>query len=208
MKKHHDDLELKSKADVKLLVKEVKSLRSYQSELKQELSRLTKEKLEVERALHKEKERWERSNAANTKLLHECEILRNRLEECSVNFLTEEENKLIMDTSSTSDAIDLLTTSDNRIGLLLAEAQLLSQDIESAVTSAIHSSSGGTVRATDDELRKMLTETFIDNARLRKQVNSVLRCALHVPDKSEEYDDNEEEEAPSRKTVLSKFLER
>lgn len=47
-RKHHDDLELKSKADVKLLVKEVKSLRSYQSELKQELSRLTKEKLEVE----------------------------------------------------------------------------------------------------------------------------------------------------------------
>jgi hypothetical protein len=178
--------------------------------LKQELSRLTKEKLEVERALHKEKERWERSNAANTKLLHECEILRNRLEECSVNFLTEEEDKLIMDTSSTSDAIDLLTTSDNRIGLLLAEAQLLSQDIESAVTSAIHSSSGGTVRATDDELRKMLTETFIDNARLRKQVNSVLRCALHGPGKSEEYDDDdeEEEEAPSRKTVLSKFLER
>lgn len=48
LKKHHDDLELKSKADVKLLVKEVKSLRSYQSELKQELGRLTKEKLEVE----------------------------------------------------------------------------------------------------------------------------------------------------------------
>ncbi|XP_058226699.1 PX domain-containing protein EREX isoform X1 [Rhododendron vialii] len=206
LKKHHDDLELKSKADVKLLVKEVKSLRSYQSELKQELSRLTKEKLEVERVLHKEKERWKHSNAADTKLLHECEILRNRLEECSVNFLTEEEDKLIMDTSSTSDAIDLLTTSDNRIGLLLAEAQLLSQDMENAVTAAIHSSSGGTVRATDDELRKMLTETFIDNARLRKQVNSVLRCALHAPDKSEE--DEEEEEIPSRKTVLSKFLER
>lgn len=66
------------------------------------------------------------------------------------------------------------------------------------------------MRATDDELRKMLTETFIDNARLRKQVNSVLRCALHVPGKFEEYDDDEEEEeeAPSRKTVLSKFLER
>ncbi|KAF7136453.1 hypothetical protein RHSIM_Rhsim08G0212100 [Rhododendron simsii] len=207
LKKHHDDLELKSKADVKLLVKEVKSLRSYQSELKQELSRLTKEKLEVERVLHEEKERWKHSHAADTKLLHECEILRNRLEECSVNFLTEEEDKLIMDTSSTSDAIDLLTTSDNRIGLLLAEAQLLSQDMENAVTAAIHSSSGGTVRATDDELRKMLTETFIDNARLRKQVNSVLRCALHAPDKSEE-DEEEEEEAPSRKAVLSKFLER
>ncbi|KAH7565011.1 hypothetical protein JRO89_XS09G0107000 [Xanthoceras sorbifolium] len=46
--KHHEELEVKSKADVKLLVKEVKSLRSSQSELKQELGRLMKEKLEVE----------------------------------------------------------------------------------------------------------------------------------------------------------------
>lgn len=48
LQKHSEELELKSKADVKLLVKEVKSLRSSQSELKQELSRLMKEKLEVE----------------------------------------------------------------------------------------------------------------------------------------------------------------
>ena len=63
----------------------------------------------------------EHANAANTKLLHECNILRDRLQECSVNFLSEEEDKLIVDTSSPSDALDLLTTSDNRIGLLLAE---------------------------------------------------------------------------------------
>ncbi|PSS17832.1 Intracellular protein transport protein [Actinidia chinensis var. chinensis] len=201
MKRHHEDLEMKSKADVKLLVKEVKSLRSYQSELKQELTKSMKEKIEVERVLHKERERWEHSNAANAKLLHECEILRNRLEECSVNFLTEEEDKLIVDTSSTSDTIDLLTMSDNRIGLLLAEAQLLSQDIENAVTAAINNDNN--TRTTDNELRKMLTETFIDNARLRKQINSVIRCALNAPDKSE---NDEEEEAPSRKTVLSKFL--
>ncbi|GFZ04069.1 Phox (PX) domain-containing protein [Actinidia rufa] len=206
MNRHHEELELKSKADVKLLVKEVKSLRNYQSELKQELSRSMKEKIEIERVLHKERERWEHSNAANAKLLHECEILRNRLEECSVNFLTEEEDKLIVDTSSTSDTIDLLTTSDNRIGLLLAEAQLLSQDIENAVTAAANNSNCGNTTATDDELRKMLTETFIDNARLRKQVNSVIRCALNAPDKSE--NDDDEEEVPSRKTVLSKFLDR
>ncbi|XP_057514181.1 PX domain-containing protein EREX-like isoform X2 [Actinidia eriantha] len=206
MNRHHEELELKSKADVKLLVKEVKSLRNYQSELKQELSRSMKEKIEIERVLHKERERWEHSNAANAKLLHECEILRNRLEECSVNFLTEEEDKLIVDTSSTSDTIDLLTTSDNRIGLLLAEAQLLSQDTENAVTAAANNNNCGNTRATDDELRKMLTETFIDNARLRKQVNSVIRCALNAPDKSE--NDDDEEEVPSRKTVLSKFLER
>ncbi|KAI7984721.1 PX domain-containing protein EREX [Camellia lanceoleosa] len=208
LQKHNEDLELKSKADVKLLVKEVKSLRSSQSELKQELSRLMKEKLGVERVLHKEKKRWEHSNAANAKLLHECEILRCRLEECSVNFLIEEEDKLIVDSSSTSDAIDLLTTSDNRIGLLVAEAQLLAQDVENAVAAATHNSNGENTSATDDELRKMLTDVFIDNASLRKQVNSVMRCALNTPDKSEKDDDEDEEEAPSRKTVLSKFLER
>ena len=52
MNRHHEELELKSKADVKLLVKEVKSLRSYQSELKQELTRSMKEKIEVEVALY------------------------------------------------------------------------------------------------------------------------------------------------------------
>ncbi|XAR50533.1 Plus-end-directed kinesin ATPase [Bertholletia excelsa] len=207
LQKHHEDLELKSKADVKLLVKEVKSLRSSQSELKQELSRLMKEKLEAERILHKEKERWEHSNAANTKLLHECEILRSRLEECSVNFLIEEEDKLIVDTSSTSDAIDLLTTSDNRIGLLLAEAQLLAQDVENAAIAASQNGTSSNTRTSDNELRKMMADVFIDNARLRKQVNSVIRCAMNTPeDKSEK--DEEEEEAPTRKTVLSKFLER
>lgn len=74
-----------------------------------------------QRILQKEKRRIERTATTNTKLLHECEILRSRLQECSVNFLVEEEDKLILDTSSPSDAIDLLTTSDNRIGLLLAE---------------------------------------------------------------------------------------
>ncbi|XP_021298133.1 PX domain-containing protein EREX isoform X2 [Herrania umbratica] len=204
--KHHEELEVKSKAEVKVLVKEVKSLRSSQSELKQELSRVMKEKLELERVLQKEKQRMEHANAANTKLLHECNLLRDRLEECSVNFLSEEEDKLIVDTSSPSDALDLLTTSDNRIGLLLAEAQLLAQDVENSVArlDESHSMKGGDKR-TDDELRKMVTDIFVDNATLRKQVNSVIRCALNTYVKSHDEDD-EEEEAPLSKTVLSKFL--
>jgi predicted nucleic acid-binding Zn-ribbon protein len=48
LQRHHEEFEVKSKADVKLLVKEVKSLRSSQLDLKQELSQLMKEKLEVE----------------------------------------------------------------------------------------------------------------------------------------------------------------
>lgn len=67
----------------------------------------------------------------------------------------------------------------------------------------------------DDELRKMLTDMFVDNARLRKQVNSVVRCALNTYVKTDEDDDDdgdneeeveEEEETHLRKTVLSKFL--
>lgn len=58
-------------------------------------------------------------DAANRKLLHECEILRTRLEECSANFLVEQEHKLKME--SPPDALDILATSENRIGLLLAE---------------------------------------------------------------------------------------
>ncbi|GAB4850065.1 hypothetical protein Ancab_029362 [Ancistrocladus abbreviatus] len=207
LQKNHEESELKSKADVKVLVKEVKSLRRSQSELKQELSRLMKEKVEVERILEREKQRGEHANTTNAKLLHECEILCSRLQECSVNFLVEEEDKLIVDTTSSSDAIDLLTTSDNRIGLLLAEAQLLAQDVESALAAA-ETSDGGGSRTTDDDLRKMLTDIFIDNATLRKQINSVIRCALNTPDTDISEKDDQEPEAPVKKTVLSKFLER
>lgn len=52
--------------------------------------------------------------------MQECSTLQRRLEESGVNFLVAEEDKLVLDTSP-SDASDLLTTSDNRIGLLLAE---------------------------------------------------------------------------------------
>ncbi|KAK7325263.1 hypothetical protein VNO77_29422 [Canavalia gladiata] len=204
--KHHDEFEMKSKTDLKLLIKEVKSLRSSELELKQQLSELMKEKLDVERILQKEKQRVELSHNANVKLLHECAILQKRLQECSVNFLVEEEDRLNANTLP-SDALDLLATSDNRIGLLLAEAQLLAQDVENAVveveeTCDITTDNTGT---TYDELRKMLAQMFVDNASLRKQINSVIRCALNTNVKSEE---DEEEEIHLRKTVLSKFFER
>ncbi|KAL2493482.1 Phox (PX) domain-containing protein [Abeliophyllum distichum] len=180
--KHHEESDLKSKADVKLLVREVKSLRSYQSELKQEVSRLAQERTEFESILRKERQEREYANAANAKLLHECDILRSRLEECSANFLAEEENKLKMETSSKSDAVGLLATSDNRIGLLLAEAHLLAQDVDNSGTTT--SLDVGNVRTRDAELRKMLTDVLIDNAKLRKQVNCIIRCTLDTTDGS------------------------
>lgn len=74
----------------------------------------------LQKVIQREKQRTDHEKNSKAKLLHECEILRSRLQECSVNLVAEEEDKLIVDSSSISDALDLLTTSDNRIGLLLA----------------------------------------------------------------------------------------
>ncbi|XP_010928331.1 PX domain-containing protein EREL1 isoform X1 [Elaeis guineensis] len=216
MQKRLEELEMKSKADIKVLVKEVKFLRSSQAELRELLNQSLKEKTELERVAHKEKQRWAHAKSARKKLLDECRVLRNRLQECSVNFLSESEDRFSINPSSLSDALDLLATSDNRIGLLLAEAQLLARYEEqtiSDVDAARSSESSENLIATngenpinaDDEIRKMLTDIFIDNARLRKQVNSVIRCALNTVVKPEKEDSDE---VPSRRTVLNRFLER
>ncbi|KAK4350230.1 hypothetical protein RND71_029543 [Anisodus tanguticus] len=198
LQQHHLEMESKSNTDVKLLVKEIKSLRSSHTELKQELSKLANEKAEVEMILREEWQNREHASAANIKLLHEYEILRSRLEECSIKFLIEEENK---HASSPSDAIDILSTSDNRIGLLLAEAQLLAQDVETTIAS--RNVDGEYSRTAVDELRKQLADVYLDNAKLRKQINSVIRYALQTANRSE---DNEEDSPPT-KTALGKFLD-
>lgn len=90
----------------------------------------------------------------------------------------------------------------------LQQAQLLAQDVENAVMAVdeAHNIAGGD-RMADDELRKMLTDQFVDSARLRMQVNSVIRCALNADIKAEEEDDDGGD-TYLRKTVLSKFLEK
>ncbi|CAL1377730.1 unnamed protein product [Linum trigynum] len=211
MCKQLEEVELKSKTEVKLLVKEVKSLRGSNSELRQELTCFTKEKEDLESALLKEREEKAKVTTANVKLLHECEILCDRLQQCSVNFLIGEKNKIIVDSSSSpSDAIDLLETSDSRIGLLLAEAQLL---VDEAGTSApvlnVNGDGGVGEDATDKKLRKMLAETFINYARSKMEVNSVIRCALNATAgmDSSEFDASEEE-TPKERTALSKILDK
>ncbi|KAI3928729.1 hypothetical protein MKW98_024330 [Papaver atlanticum] len=199
LQKNHEELLLKSKADTKVLIREVKSLRNSQIELKQELSQSLTEKSELEKVLQKEKRRTEHAINSKQKLLHECGVLRDRLQECSVNLFEEEKDRITVDTSL-SDALDLLATSDNRIGLLLAEAQLLAQVDGDDETSVVYASNGQGVNngenlgIMDYEIRKMLTDIFIDNARLRKQVNGVVRCALKTTLKPEKDEDSEKEE--------------
>lgn len=56
----------------------------------------------------------------------------------------------------------------------------------------------------DNEIRRMLTDLLIDNARLHKQVNSVIRRALKTVVDPEKDDG----QSPFRKSALNRFLER
>lgn len=59
------------------------------------------------------------------KLQHQCEVLRNHLKECSTNLLVEEEDKLTIDTSSPSNTVEIFTTFNEQIGLLVAEVSFV-----------------------------------------------------------------------------------
>jgi hypothetical protein len=81
--------------------------------------------LKKKKLIQQERQMRHRAKNSREKLLHECSILRNQLQECNINFLTDEGDNFVADSSSLSDALDLLATSDDRIGLLLAEVPFI-----------------------------------------------------------------------------------
>ncbi|XP_074344865.1 PX domain-containing protein EREX-like isoform X2 [Apium graveolens] len=168
--KSHGELESKSKSDLKRLIKEVKSLRSCQLELKDEVSRLMKEKLEGERDLEQEKQRRIYTNTNYVKLQHQCEVLQNRLNECTATLLIEEEDKLTINTLSPFNAVEKFTTFNEEIGLLVAEAQLILEDAEDNKAVDSNSINAAMLSTSDEELRLVLTNISKDNVRLRKLV--------------------------------------
>lgn len=108
-----------------------------------------------------------------------------------------------------------LSIVSNRTNAHSLQAQLIAQDngenirkadtANSASSETLVETSGEDPTIADGEMRKLLTDIFMDNALLRKQLNSVMRCALNTVNKPEK---EESEEAHSRKTVLNRFLER
>lgn len=58
-------------------------------------------------------------------------------------------------------------------------------------------------RTMDDELRRMLADIFVDNARLRKQVNSVIRRTLQVGTMPKK-----EDATPSEEIIVNKSVEK
>ncbi|XP_020590338.1 PX domain-containing protein EREL2-like isoform X2 [Phalaenopsis equestris] len=211
-----DQLEMKSKADIKVLVKEIKFLRNSQEELKKTLEQSAIENDDLERVLQNNKQKWKLAKATMKNLLHDCEILRHQLQGCSVTFLSTEEDHFSVNPESLSDALELLATSDNRLGLLIAEAQLLAQEDEETNFNLNEMKAVGpsedVIAICDGDpvtevegMRRMLISTIIDNAMLRKQSNSVFRCALKTISEPRNDDGNE---VPSQKTMLNRFLRR
>ncbi|XP_060208871.1 PX domain-containing protein EREL2 isoform X2 [Lycium barbarum] len=201
LQKQHQELEVKSKADLKILIKEVRSLRVSQADLKQQLNHSLKEKLEAERLYEEERKANEQARTSFMKLLNECQVLRQRFEECNINLVNENEDDLAMDPSC-SDALNLLTTYDNQINLILSEVNT-DQGADSSSATAEKVNDVNTDSWTvDEKLRNMLTNVLVDNGKLRKQVNSVMRYAL-----KKKMSSPGESEDPSSETIQNKHLD-
>ncbi|GMG98991.1 hypothetical protein Nepgr_000831 [Nepenthes gracilis] len=190
----HEELEVKSKLDVKVLVKEVKSLRRSKNELQQQLTQSLTEKSEMEKLLQQEKEIFEPILAARRKLIHECEILHAQLRECNTEII--KDDNFITDSSTMSSVLDLLTKSDNQIDHLFSEAQSFAQ-----YDTSQHGIPDN-LKVMDVELRKLLRDMFVDNAKLRKQVNFFIRSAYSTDIATEDGKEN-----LSTETVLERLSE-
>ncbi|CAM6111144.1 unnamed protein product [Calypogeia fissa] len=211
-----------ARADKKVLVKEMKSLLREQPKKDKEIELAKEAKLELENILHEERHRQETNKASRAKFLHHVAMLRQRLQECTVDYLAREEERSPNKTSAgATDALDLLSTSDNRIGLLLAEAQLLAQQGRenssntNALPNGVHSNGAGAApqeklhelpggdEENEAELQQILTDLIIDNAQMRRAMNHSLTQSAISSHKGEK---EPVDGAPVRKSVLSKFL--
>ncbi|RAL52822.1 hypothetical protein DM860_007590 [Cuscuta australis] len=200
--KRHQEMEVKSKSDIKVLIKEVKTLRSSQSELKEQLKESSKEKAEIERQYTQERQIREQCKTSWKKLLCDCEILQQHYEGCKIDSV-ENVDDLVKKFHSLPDAKDLLSASNNQINLLLSEAQSLDKETNSASSDDTKNSvDNDTMEILEKKMREMLRNVFVNNGKLRKQVNSVVRRAVETKVSSSRSEN--ETEDPRGENVVKK----
>ncbi|GAA0143181.1 hypothetical protein LIER_03924 [Lithospermum erythrorhizon] len=168
--KRHREVEVKSKADIKVLVKEVKSLRNSQSELKQQLNQSLVEKSKMQELFEQEKISNEHRKAFWSNWLGECKSLLNELQDCEVA-LKENGGDVVMNIPSSPSSLDLLVTSDAKLDHLLDKAKRLQRDAATSVATS------GDVSELDEDLRRLLADLVLGNGELRKQINSLIHNA-------------------------------
>ncbi|XP_051148892.1 PX domain-containing protein EREL2-like isoform X2 [Andrographis paniculata] len=182
--KRYQDLELQSKSDMKVLVKEVKSLRSSQAELKQQLKEALSEKSEAQELLQEERERKEQSKSSLMNLLDKCKTIYDQLQDCSNDYLKspggDEQQR---HSSSLLDCNDLVGIPDDQIDLFAKVQRLAEDDLNAGSTSdRAVDDTDDCIGSVDRELRKMLVRILVDNGVLRKQMNSLMLRGVKTGD--------------------------
>ncbi|GER35330.1 Phox (PX) domain-containing protein [Striga asiatica] len=181
--KRHQELELKSKADIKVLVKEVKSLRASHAELTKQLDQSRVEKSKVEEQLQEERAENEQTRTSWREFLNKFKSLHEQLQECHINNLkqTQGDDDILKTVSSFSNPIDTIGTSNDQISLLISKVQHLAQECDdSASTTDTVDELDNKASSLKEELRQLLARILVDNGVLRKQVNSLIVRALKV----------------------------
>ncbi|XP_024399637.1 PX domain-containing protein EREL1 [Physcomitrium patens] len=184
-----DTVDAQARAEKKVLTKEVKNLRASHMEIKQEAKQAMQTKAILEASLSEEKQKQEKAQITRAKFVHEIAVLRARLQECNMDELRKRGGSL-----GRTEASDMLSTLESRISLLIGQAQLLVEEDEELckLSSSTNRSllqqykqsigdSEGTVQTdqgSDAILRKMLIDTFIEEAQLCKSINSLTCNAI------------------------------
>ncbi|KAK4744610.1 hypothetical protein SAY87_010922 [Trapa incisa] len=159
LQKRYEELEVRSKADVKVLVKEVKSLRSTQTFLKQELASSVEEKSKLEQILQEEKQNSP-TETSWKKLLQECESLQNTMNKLNIKDLSVD--------------VQSATESSSVASLIISQALKLVQDVHPESPGA----GADRVDSVESKLRKIISNIIISNAELRRKVDSVLYSSV------------------------------
>ncbi|CAD5319470.1 unnamed protein product [Arabidopsis thaliana] len=142
LSRRYVELEAKSKADIKVLVREVKSLRRSHMEMEKELTRSLTEKSDTEKLLQQERIIVENTLEARRRLYSDCKILHDRLKVNNTNLSMDESSNNREDLSEVSNALQ------DQI-----EAQLLLGFDETASEDELRK-----IMADIEEIRKMGTE--------------------------------------------------
>lgn len=174
LSKQYDELEMKSKADIRVLVREVKSLRSSQAELKQQLNQSLEENSRIEILLQKERLKNEHTSTFWKKLLEECETLSSQLVDGKVNLLKVDYDDQVMNSPSVPDSSNCTLASEEQISRLLTKVEHLSLQLDQSIYASDNGNGDSSMHSmikVSEDLRKLLTKTFLDNYRLRKEVN-------------------------------------
>ncbi|CAN4076112.1 unnamed protein product [Withania somnifera] len=157
------------------------------TQMQWDMEELRRKSLEMELKMNSHKRLYEEEKLANEqartsfmKLLHRCQVLRQRFEECNINLVNQNGDELVMDPfhPSCSDALNLLMTYDNQINYLLAEVNADEGSDSSPPNAEKMIEVNSDSWTIDEKLRNILTDVLVDNGKLRKQVNSVIRYAL------------------------------